>query len=309
MRTIEYYGEDYVDSEHANKSRPKKGTPPNLVETLARIIKKQKSRSSSIGVELDLLPSSFQDQLKKKLPGRKFKNAGPLLKKLRMVKSPEEIKILRESIQINEFACSRVIGSITEDVDVLDLARIYERSLLEKDARLGMSSVGAGSKYGAIPIARPRAQKLKRGDMVRLDLCGIYNAYWSDMARTLFVNTASEEQRKLYNIFRTAEMKGIESVRAGKLASDVYKTVRKSLTEAGAWCPGFVGHGVGLDLHEEPILGPESKIRLEPDMVLSIEVFYFREKFGGLQIEDNVLVTKDGYEPLTSLSNELVETS
>jgi Xaa-Pro aminopeptidase len=303
--SVEYYGESFVESNLKQRG----GTPvtsATLIQTLARILKNRK-KQSRIGVELDVLPYEFQTQLAKELGKSKFVNAGPLLRKARMIKSDEEISLLRDSIRINELACSKLIDNISEDADISDLARIYETALVHNGARLGMSSLGAGSKFGAIPIARPRAQKLIRGDLVRLDLCGVYKGYWSDMARSLFVGEASSEKSRIYQAYRKAELKGVNSVKPHRTAREIFKVVQGSLTEAGLWTPGFVGHGIGLNLHEDPTIGPKSNIQLQPGMVLSIEVFYFREGFGGLQIEDNVLVTKDGFEPLTSLTTGQLE--
>jgi Xaa-Pro aminopeptidase len=140
---------------------------------------------------------------------------------------------------------------------------------------------------------------LEHGDMLRLDIIGTKAHYHSDVARTVVVGEPSEEQQRVYDLLLGVHRRCLQALRPGVLSSDVYRIYSEAMDAARLPPYHFVGHGLGITLHEEPFVNELKSIPLEEGMVLCIEPLTLLEGRFGIQIEDEVLITADGYEPFS----------
>jgi Xaa-Pro aminopeptidase len=138
-----------------------------------------------------------------------------------------------------------------------------------------------------------------------LDIIGTKSNYYSDVARTAVVGEPTSEQRQVYDLLFSVHQRSLEALKPGVPSSDVYRIYRGAMEEAGLPPYHFVGHGLGVTLHEDPFVNDRKSVPLEENMVLCIEPLTMLEGRFGLQIEDEVIITADGYEPITRAGDML----
>jgi len=181
--------------------------------------------------------------------------------------------------------------------------------------RTAFDTIVAGGPNGALPHAHPGERTVREGDLVVLDFGGVYDSYCVDLTRTVSVGTADSRAREVYGAVLTAHDLAIRAVRPGESRFAVDGAARDELTRRGfgeAFGHG-TGHGLGIDVHEDPRIGQRrpdaesSDEMLSPDMVFTIEPGVYLPEWGGVRIEDDVLVTQDGVRVLTEAATELIE--
>ncbi len=249
------------------------------------------------------------DAYRKKLSGIEFVPLGSKPDMLRAVKTESEINSLRMAEKIGDIAFEKVLPMIKVGVSENEIAAEIEYQM----RRLGASGtsfdtiVVSGYK-SAMPHGRPDNKKLERGDFVTMDFGCVYNGYCSDMTRTVVMETASDEQIKIYNTVLLAQLKGLETIKAGISGKDADAAAR-SVIEAAGYGKYFghsLGHGVGLMIHEMPNLSPVSEVILEENAVVTCEPGIYIEGLGGVRIEDMVVVKNGRIENLTASTKELI---
>lgn len=241
-------------------------------------------------------------------PGVKLKPVGPLVDKLRMVKSDDEIARIRRSVLTNSEAFEKAVRSIRPGVRESAIAAELEYQMRRLGAeKAAFETIVAMGPRSALPHAQPTARKLSADEILLIDMGACQDGYMSDMTRVLFLGQPSRRVHSMYNAVLEAQLAAIDAVRPGVAAAHVDRAARRVLETAGLG-KEFVhstGHGLGLEIHEGPRLGRRDKTRLAPGMVITIEPGAYIRDFGGIRIEDTVLVTKDGCEVLTPTSKEL----
>ena len=255
--------------------------------------------------EMNISPKLFND-IKKKLPNTEILYGYSILKELRAVKSEEEIKRLKRSAEIIEKAILTAIKNIREGISELELYSIIKRIIIEEGGLPSISSMGAAQNSGFANVL-PGHYKIKKGDMVRFDVGCLYNYYHSDTARIAVLGRPSEKLQKYYNAIWEGEERALKIIKPGIKASEIFKEAIKGVREAGIphYDRNHVGHGIGIECYDIPRITPFSNDILEEGMVLNIETPYYEMGFGGVQVEDTILVTKNGYTELTKNSKEL----
>ncbi len=225
----------------------------------------------------------------------------------RMRKDAGEIAAIREASRKNDLVMDRAISFLqagrTEKEVIRDIAGVYEAM----GAGSGHGLIAAFGKNGADPHHGCDDTPLRIGDSVVLDLYMPMPDYWCDMTRTVFFGEASDEQRKVYELVRLANLAGEAAVRPGEPICRSDLAARKIIEDAG-YGPDFfhrTGHGVGLECHEPPDNSPTVQRIAEPGMVFSVEPGIYRSGSFGVRIEDLVLVTETGCEVLNSYPKEL----
>ncbi len=226
----------------------------------------------------------------------------------RMLKTKEEIDMMRLSSRLNDRAIDRAISALSDGVKESDIASVY----VNEARRLGADGAGFDSlicfgPHCAEPHHSTDDTVIKAGDSVILDVGASLNAYCSDMTRTVFFKTATEEQKKVYALVERANAAGRAAVRPGVKLKDVDRAARKVIEDAG-YGEYFIhrtGHGIGLEVHEFPDVSAVSEAVCEPGMVFSVEPgIYLPGKFG-VRVEDLVAVTEDGCETLNEYTKEM----
>lgn len=149
---------------------------------------------------------------------------------------------------------------------------------------------------------------IERGDIVTLDFGALYDGYCSDITRTVVIGEPSEEFKKIYNIVLEALKRGTEAIKPGETAKRIDDITRNYITKHGygQYFGHSTGHGLGLEIHEPLRLSQESKATLEEGMVVTVEPGIYIPNWGGCRIEDDIVITKDGYEVITKSNRELI---
>jgi Xaa-Pro aminopeptidase len=268
-------------------------------------------RISRIGFEPENLNVARLEGFHKALPARAKLIPVPegLIAKLRMVKDAGEIRLIRTAVNMNsralELALRRFKAGMSETAFAAEID--YQSRKLGTNGPAFDTIVAAG-KRAALPHARPGAAKIGPG-MLLIDMGAFYEGYASDMTRMVHVGAAGSKYRKAYQAILEAQLAGIAAVRAGATAASVDHATRRTLKKHGLERE-FVhstGHGLGLEIHEGPRLGKNDQTTLAAGMTITIEPGVYIEGWGGIRIEDTVLVTSNGCEILTPGSKELVE--
>jgi Xaa-Pro aminopeptidase len=225
----------------------------------------------------------------------------------RLIKDAGEIETLREASRRLASAAAEAPGFVREGRSELEVAGDIDALLRRLGfERLAFETIVASGPNGAHPHARPSRRVIQPGDGVVLDFGGVYDGYCVDLSRTVQLGPVPPEFRRLYDAVAEAQQSAIAMVRPGVMAADVDAAARSVLDRYGlgdAFGHG-TGHGLGLEVHEEPRLGRPVPglldVALAPGMVFTIEPGVYVEGFGGVRIEDDVLVTEAGYEVLTA---------
>ena len=262
-----------------------------------------------IGYEPARMTCDRYESLKSSLPMRaSLHPAGGWIEALRMVKSPAEVKRIRSSVQTNSRAFEQAVARLRPGVTEQDFAAHLEYRMRRLGAeKPAFETIVAGGARSALPHAQPTAAPLHAGDLVVVDMGAFVEGYASDMTRMLFFGRPDAKVKRAYKAVLEAQLAAIDAVRAGVPAGRVDRAARAALKKHGP-DGAFVhatGHGLGLEIHEPPRLGAREKTLLRAGMTITIEPGVYLEGWGGIRIEDTVLVTANGCEILTQTSKEL----
>lgn len=232
-----------------------------------------------------------------------------LIEQLRVRKTSEELMYLREACHINDLVFERILKDIKVGVTEKELAALcsYYLRIEGGDAKISGNIVLTGKRSSLI-IASPIDKKVEYGDLVLINYGASYNGYLTDFSRTVVVGEPTKEQREIYSVVQNAQRAAIESIKAGVLAKAPFNASEKILKDSNYSQYHYegMGHGIGLFLHEEPFLSKISKNILEENNVIAVEPGLYIPDWGGIRIEDMLVVTEDGYELLTKSSRDLI---
>jgi Xaa-Pro dipeptidase len=281
------------------------------VDVVARSLRGRGLDDAAIGIEATHLSHADYARLEAALPKARLVPADGLLAELRTIKTAAEIDRIREIGAAADRITKDVFASFGAGASEREIATfIAERYADAGGDGLTMLVVGSGPRSAAVN-APPTGRVLKRGDILRLDVIGTKAHYHSDVARTAIVGEPTEEQVRVYDLLLEVHRRCLEALRPGVLSSDVYRIYSDALKQAGLPSYHFVGHGLGITLHEEPFVNDLSSVPLAAGMVLCIEPLTLLEGRFGVQIEDEVLITEDGCELFTEAGDlpRLAETA
>ncbi|PZS18506.1 MAG: hypothetical protein DLM54_08275 [Acidimicrobiales bacterium] len=233
-----------------------------------------------------------------------------LVESLRLVKDEGELGAMRTAAAIADAALARVRPQLVAGIAEVEVANTLDFEMRTLGAtRSSFETIVASGPNGAKPHARPSRRLLERGELVVMDFGAVFDGYCSDMTRTLCIGEpASAALGRMVEVVRASQAAGLASVRAGVAASEVDSACRTVIAEAG-WSDAFVhgtGHGVGLDIHEGPRVGPTSDATLLANSVITVEPGVYLPDHGGVRIEDTVVVTAEGCRPLTTSPKDLM---
>ncbi len=267
-------------------------------------------RVSRVGFESDNMTVSQLAALQKDLPARaKLAPASGLVERLRAIKDAAEIDRIRASVQCNsdalEAALKRLKAGMSESEFAAEID--YQNRKLGAESPSFDTIVAAGER-AALPHAHPGSTKITPG-MLLIDMGAFRDGYASDMTRMVHLGPASTKYKRAYKAVLEAQLAAIAAVRPGATTHAVDRAARATLKRHGLE-KEFVhstGHGLGLEIHELPRIGRKDKTKLEAGMAITIEPGVYIEGWGGIRIEDTVLVTSTGSEILTPTTKALRE--
>jgi len=226
-----------------------------------------------------------------------------------MVKSTAEIELIRRAVSITSQAFDRCLRLVRPGISELDLAAELDHRMRKLGAeRPAFETIVASGLRAALPHASPTAKVLASNELLLVDMGAVRGGYCGDMTRTVFVGRPGARFRRLYGAVLEAQLAAVATVREGVAAGSVDRAARRALKAHGL-DGAFVhacGHGLGLEIHEQPRLGRGERSRLKAGMAITIEPGVYLQEFGGIRIEDTVVVTRNGCEILTPTSKELL---
>ena len=269
----------------------------------------QLRKGSRIGVEGQRMRVFDLIALQKVLPGAEFVDAHAEISALRLHKTAGEIALQRKAIAISEAALEATLEEIRVGMTETEIESILLRNLFSNGADgLAFAPIVAAGDNAAKPHAHARPDyAIKPGDALLFDFGGSFQGYHADITRTFFVREVSDFDRAFYETVLAANARGREVSRAGVTASAVDDAVQVVLEQSqfAQYRRHKTGHGLGLDVHEAPQIMRGNHQVLEPGMVFTIEPGLYRAGEAGVRIEDDVVVTEQGIECLTSFPREL----
>jgi Xaa-Pro aminopeptidase len=287
-----------------------KGAMPAALEAVSRI-------EGAVGIEADKLSIAEYTKLKKST-GKSLKPLSGAVERLRAIKEPAEVEVIQQAVSLASSVFDAVVPEVVPGI--LESAVAAEIEYLSK--RLGaegmsFETIVAAGERSALPHGRASNSPVPDSGFVIFDFGVMISGYCSDMTRTVHVGRPDKRAESVYNAVLEAQLAGINAVKAGVETGKVDYAARKVLEKAGlgGYFTHSTGHGVGLEIHEVPGLRKKSKSQetrkampdlLQPGMVITIEPGVYIPGWGGVRIEDMVLVTASGCDVLTPTAKELV---
>ncbi len=282
-------------------------TERNALESVADFIRKSGARK--IGIEAKEVTIEFYKKIAEKLSGIELTEITDEIINLRMVKNAHEIEMVKKAAAIADSAYFEILKEIREGVSEKEIAAKLEYIMKVNGADdKSFDTIVASGYRSAMPHGVASSKKIENNEFVKIDFGCYYNGYVSDMTRTVFYgNSITEKHIEIYNTVLEAQLLGVKAVCAGAKANGVDMAARDYITAKG-YGENFghgLGHGIGLEIHELPYLSPSFETVLEENMLVTVEPGIYIEGFGGVRIEDDVIVKKNGCEIINKSSKEL----
>ena len=258
-----------------------------------------------VGFEDDSIPVKKYDEWKAKFKIAKFTGASAIISKARLTKTTKEIESIKKACKIGDIGFKTIYDSIEEGMTEVELAAEAEYAMRKAGAEgTSFPTIVATGERSAFPHAKTSDEKkVKNGDIILVDIGARYDGYCSDMTRTFIFGKQDQDKAKLINLVNEVQESTVNNLEMGMKCVDADKIARDLFIEKNkAWSSRFIhslGHGVGIDIHENPYLSPISEESLEENMVFTIEPGLYMPGLGGARTEDLVLLQKDGVKPLT----------
>ncbi len=268
-------------------------------QTLRQIIKA--GRLKRVGFESMNLPYEVVNRLKRLIGDAQLVPVNDMVERLRAVKDDTELKFIRDSIRLATKVFEKVTDLIRPGVSERYIAAKAEIEFIERGARPGFGLIVAAGANSSRPHAIPGDLRIARNSFVMIDMGCSLKGYNSDITRMVVVGNPGKKFRKLHEIVSSAQAGAIEIIRPGARIADVDRTAREYIHSKGfgKYFGHALGHGVGMAVHEQPGISKRSEGLLKPGMVFTVEPAIYIPGFGGVRIEDMVLVTDKGCEVLT----------
>ncbi|MCU1372783.1 MAG: Xaa-Pro aminopeptidase [Actinomycetia bacterium] len=230
-----------------------------------------------------------------------------LVESLRLVKDEGEVARIEAAAAIADGALASVRHRLGDGLTEKEFRLELDFAMLRGGADdLSFETIVGSGPNGAKPHARPTERRIGEGDLVVLDFGALLDGYHSDISRTVMVGEPSPTQARMLEVVRASQQAGVDAVEAGIGGADVDRVCRDVIVEAG-WGDAFVhgtGHGVGLDIHEEPRVSATSAATLAVGHVVTVEPGVYLPEHGGVRIEDTLVVTTSGSRRLTNAPKE-----
>lgn len=280
--------------------------PNDVATAVAEALRERGLADGRIGLELAALSVNRYLRLRELLPRAEFVDAAPIFWGLRIRKTEDEIARLRHVAEVTDAALADAYAQLDAHCSELEFERHLATGLAARGVAYGWCSIAYGPK-GAT-LVQPTDRCPAPGELVRVDVVGIYDGYYSDISRVAaFGIMPDAEAQQAHAAIFEANSRLRHAAGPGVRCGDLHRLTCETLESRGyRLLAPYAGHGIGRDVHELPFLGPEDETRLEPGMVLNLEPTMRVAGVGSVNIEDMVLITDSGCEPLTTFPRELL---
>jgi Xaa-Pro aminopeptidase len=272
--------------------------------SLAELLASLGLSESRVGIELGYLSAADRDRLVELLPGIRLFAADGLLTQARAIKCATEVELLARLSRISDRAILDALSSVRAGDTELDIAAAMTRSVYEQGAQQFKLMIVATGERSQLPNVGPTERILKPGDVCRVEIFSMINGYHAGVCRTAVVGEPPPEAERVYANLVACKQLVLDSLVPGTPASEVYGVFRRTFDDLGMPPISFVGHSIGVNLHERPYLGPHDTGVVEAGMVLGMEPLVYRSGFGfGMQIKDMVAVEESGARLLSDVTD------
>jgi Xaa-Pro aminopeptidase len=282
--------------------------PADLWDRVAKLLGGGPVRA--LGFEEDAATFATVRRARQAVPGVELRPVGGLVEQLRARKSAGEIVAIREAAQLAGEAFEATTGAVRAGVTEREVAAVLERELRVRGSEWHpFPTIVASGPRSALPHARTSGRAIEPGDFVLLDFGAQVDGYCADLTRMLVAGRADERQRAIYDVVREAQQRALAGIRAGMSGREADQLAR-GLLEARGYGAAFghsLGHGLGLEVHEEPRVSRANQEPLPEDAVVTIEPGVYFVGWGGVRLEDDVRLTGAGAELLSDGRTELRE--
>lgn len=270
---------------------------------------------AAIGVEDTYMTMAEADKIRSGLKKAGLEPAAlvPLKRSvtgLRAVKCEEEIARIKKAEAIGDRAFQKILAKLHAGMTEKQVAAYLEFYMKEEGAEgFSFETIAASGLHSAMPHAVPTDKVLREGDFLTMDFGCRYQGYCSDMTRTVVIGRADEKQRNVYETVRQAQQAALDGIRPGMTGKEIDALARDVIRDAGygEYFGHALGHSVGLDIHEQPVFSQKETAVIRPGMVITVEPGIYIKDFGGVRIEDVVVITEDGCENITHSPKNLIE--
>jgi Xaa-Pro aminopeptidase len=273
-------------------------------------IKELTGKNLRFGYHAGTMTVAVMNQIGEKLPGWLMISAEKVFAELGWVKDKDELISIRKAVDISDIAFERILNLVAPGIRERELAAELEYQMMmlgsEKPA---FETIVASGHRSAMPHGLASAKKLKKGDFVTFDFGACVKGYVSDITRTVVVGKATSRQKKIYGVVLRAQKAGVRKMKPGVTGKAVDGVCRKIITNAG-YGKKFghgTGHGISIEVHSGPRLSPISEDKLQVGNVITVEPGIYISGWGGVRIEDDVLVTRGGSKALNQAPKKLLE--
>jgi Xaa-Pro dipeptidase len=276
----------------------------NAMHVLAELIKDLDLATGRIGIEAGYLSIRDHSQLVERLPEVTLVPADELLVRSRQVKTSEELALLSRLSKISDTAILDSFRAVRAGSTEMDIASTLTRSVYEQGAQQFKLLIVATGERSQLPNVGPTLRVLQPGDICRVEIFSVIDGYHAGVCRTAVVGDPSPAADRIYRNLVECKHAVFDAIRPGASSQNVYKVFRKKFDELGLSPISFIGHSIGVNLHEKPYLGPYSDQLLEVGMVLGMEPLVYRSGHGfGMQIKDMVAIGENGAQLLSNVTD------
>ena len=272
----------------------------DAMDVLAGLLHKRSLEAARIGIEMDYLPAGDYVALHQLLPHACVVPAQRLLSRLREIKTPAEIDVLRRLSRIADQSITEAYHAVGARSSEMDIAAALTRGVYKRGAEYFKLMIVATGERSVFPNVGPTERVLQHGDICRVEIFPMIAGYHAGVCRTAAIGAAPPQADRIWANLTECKHLLLQVIKPGASTRKIYELYRKKLAELDLPPIAFVGHGIGLHLHEDPYLGPTEDQPLAAGMVLGIEPLVYETGFGfGMQNKDMLLVTQNGCEILS----------
>lgn len=263
----------------------------------------------SIGFESGHVTFANWQSLTSTISDIKFIPMSHVVENMRMVKDEGELKAIRQAARITDLTCRHILNTLRTGMNESEIALEIDFHMRKQGAeKEGFETIVISGKKSALPHGKPSAQSISAGEFILMDFGARWQGYHGDITRTVILGEADSKHQEIYDIVLEAQTRSISAVRPGVTGGEIDAIAREYISSKG-YGPNFghgLGHGLGLSIHDDRALARDSDILLKPGMVVTVEPGIYIPDWGGVRIEDDVLITNTGHEVLTTCPKQLV---
>lgn len=279
---------------------------PRITDALAQVVAEQKL--DRIGFEPEHMTVAQFNEVERALGADRWIPASGIIEGLRMVKEESELQIMQEAADLADRAFEHICSYLKPGLSELEVALELEIFMRNNGAAsTSFETIVASGERSALPHGVASSRKLRNNEFVKLDFGAYYQGYCSDITRTVVLGQPSDRHREIYAIVLEAQLHALEHIKPGMTGREADALTREIIKRYGYsdYFGHGTGHGLGLEIHEAPRLSMTSDTVLQPGMTVTVEPGIYIPDFGGVRIEDDIVITETGCRRLTHSSKDL----